>query len=93
MMQTDDGCRLEKFTLARTMGKAIDQIIQDMRQRGVDASYKIGISHAYAKEQADDILTKIKTAFPDTAIELFELTPAFITQGGPQCIAIQAIQC
>lgn len=93
MMQTEDGCRLEKFTLARTMGKAIDTILEEMRKRGVDASYSIGVSHAYAKEQAEGIVNKIKAVFPDTKIELFELTPAFITQGGPQCIAIQAIQC
>ncbi len=93
MMQTEDGCRLEKFTLARTMGKAVDMILEDMRRRGIDSSYSIGVSHAYAKEQAEDIAAKIKNDFPDIRIELFELTPAFITQGGPQCIAIQAIQC
>ena len=30
-------------------------------------------------------------AFPSCENGLFELGPAFITQGGPDCIAIQAI--
>ena len=30
--------------------------------------------------------------FPAAKIEVYLLTPAFITQGGPECVAIQAIR-
>lgn len=93
MTQTEDGCRIEKFTVGRTMSKAVDEIIAEMKKRGVDKDYKIGISHADALDQAQKIMDRIKATFPESVIELFELTPAFITQGGPQCIAIQAIKC
>ncbi len=93
MMQTADGTRLEKFTLARTMGKAIDNIIEELKKRGVDHTYSLGIAHAFALEQAEAIKLKIQAAFPAMKIDLFELTPAFITQGGPQCIAVQVIKC
>lgn len=37
-------------------------------------------------------MAQIQEAFMNTVIELYELSPAFITQGGPGCIAIQTIR-
>ena len=34
----------------------------------------------------------METAFPEAAIECYTLTPAFITQGGPNCVAIQVVK-
>ena len=34
----------------------------------------------------------MKEEFPNTEIEIYPLTPAFIAQGGPGCIAIQVIK-
>ena len=30
--------------------------------------------------------------YPNATIEIFDLSPVFITQGGPKCCAIQAIK-
>ena len=30
--------------------------------------------------------------FPDAKLVVMPLSPAFITQGGPKCLAVQAIQ-
>ena len=93
MTTTPDGCRLEKFTVGRTLGKAVDAVFAEMKSRGVNEDYIISISHAFVLDEAKEIVEKAKLAFPNTRIELYELSCAFITQGGPQCIAIQAIKC
>ncbi|MBR3794912.1 MAG: hypothetical protein IKK34_02620 [Clostridia bacterium] len=40
-------------------------------------------------EQAKAILLE---KFPTAVYEIYPLTPAFITQGGPGCIAVQAVK-
>lgn len=92
MTQTKDGKRLEKFTIKRTLKKAAEVIIDDLKTKGVNAEYIISVSHAGIKEKAEEVIEQIKASLPDCKIELWNLSPAFITQGGPDCIAIQAIK-
>ena len=63
-----------------------------MQASGVDDSYVVIISHAGVETQANDAKAKIRQVYPNIDIEIFELTPAFITQGGPACVAIQWIK-
>lgn len=91
MFQTEDGTRLEKLTITRAFGKSIDAILHDLEKRGIDETSFIGISHADNVEQAHIALSKIVDRFPQCKNGIFDLGPAFITQGGPSCIAIQVI--
>lgn len=34
----------------------------------------------------------MEAAFPEAVIECYTLTPAFITQGGPACVAVQVVK-
>ena len=38
--------------------------------------------------EAKEMLVK---EFPDCRVEIVDLTPAFTTQGGPRCVAIQSM--
>lgn len=91
MKQTEDGRRLEKFTIARTFSGGVNAVIKEFMSQDHPEKYRLYISHANVLEQAQ----KIKEAFlkqcPNLKIELLNLSPAFITQGGPGCIAIQWI--
>lgn len=91
MMQTDDGTRLERLTVARSFKKAIAAIVADLGKRGMGETYYIGVSHADNAGQAEEARRLLSEAFPACRTGLFELGPAFITQGGPACIAIQVI--
>lgn len=91
MMQTPDGTRLERLTVARNFKKAIDAVAGDLRKRGMTDSFYIGISHADNKVQAHIVQHMLSEAFPGCSTGVFDLGPAFITQGGPGCIAIQVI--
>lgn len=44
--------------------------------------------HRYMVEKAQ----KMKEAFKDVEIRMLDLGAAFVTQGGPQCVAIQYIE-
>ncbi|MGN1344907.1 MAG: DegV family protein [Traorella sp.] len=92
MVQTQDGKRLEAFGMKRTMKKAVEEIIKTFKEMGVDGSYIISVSHAGVFEKANQVMNQIKEQFRETEIELLDLSCAFITQGGPGCIAIQTIK-
>ena len=63
-----------------------------MQQKGVNANYKIYVSHADTLEDAKKAIEQIKEHFADVEIELLDLGAAFVTQGGPKCVAIQYIE-
>lgn len=92
MTKTKDGKRLEKFTMKKTFKSAIKEIIKAFQEMGVDENYIIYISHAGVLEQAQGVIEQMKATFDNVKIELFDLSPAFITQGGPGCIAVQTIR-
>lgn len=91
MTQTKDGRRLEKFSLCRSFASAMEIISKNFLESKVGPEYLITVSHAGAPSLARQAIEKLRSVFPDTQIELYNLSPAFITQGGPQCIAIQYI--
>lgn len=91
MKQTDDGTRLEKMKVARSFAKAMNAIADDLEARGVGVGYYLGVSHADNPTQAAEALRMLAERFPACRHGIFELGPAFITQGGPGCLAIQAI--
>lgn len=92
MMQNSDGTRLEKFTVKKTFKGAIKEVVNHYINEGIDESYKFFVSHAFDLERANEIISIVKDSFPNNEIELLELSPAFITQGGPGCTALQAIK-
>ena len=91
MGKTADGKRLEKFAIKKTIKAAVKEILKALQEHGVDKDYRIYVSHGGVLEQAQGIVKQLQEAFENVKIELHELSPAFITQGGPGCIAIQTI--
>lgn len=91
MTQTEDGKRLERFSLSRKLSKALAAIIEEMRSHGVTEGWAIGITHSDNMKRAEECLKTLKEAFPKVEFILQELGPVFSTQGGPGCVAIQTI--
>lgn len=44
------------------------------------------------KEKAEKAKVALAEKFPNALIEILELSPAFITQGGPGCVAVQVVK-
>ena len=92
MTMTKDHKRLEKFAMKKTLKSAIKEVIKAFEELGVNEDYKIYVTHAGVLEQAKSVVAQVQAAFENVVIELYDLSPAFITQGGPGCIAIQTIK-
>ena len=92
MTQTPDGKRLDKFTIKRTMNSAIKAVVEHMKEKGVSKDHLIYISHADALKDALNAKKMIEEAIEGAVIKILELSPVFVTQGGPQCVAIQYIE-
>ncbi len=92
MTQTEDGCRLDKYAIKRNMKQAVGAVIERLKKKGVNAKYLIYVSHADALEDAKKAIEQIKEHFAEVEIQMLELGAAFVTQGGPKCIAIQYIR-
>lgn len=92
MTQTPDGRRLETFGIKKTFKGAIKEIIKHLKSVGVDGNYDFSVSHAGELEQAKLVEKMIKEAFENVKVTIYDLSPAYITQGGPLCVALQAIK-
>ena len=91
MTQTEDGTRLTAASVRRGFKHAVKYVVDALVKQGVGAGWKIYISHAAAPEKADQALEMLKAVMPEAEYEIVPLSPAFITQGGPKCMAIQYV--
>ena len=92
MTMSDDKKSLVKFTTKRTYKKAVQKIIEQMTEDGINSEHKLYIYHACNENGAEEIKKIILSAIPDADIEVGLLGPVFTTQGGPGCISIQHIK-
>lgn len=92
MRLTEDGTRLDKFFVKRTMSAAVSGIMDHMKKKGIDGRYILYIVHAAAPKEAGAIREMIEAAFNGIEIQMMDLSPVFVAQGGPGCVAIQYIE-
>lgn len=92
MTTTKDAKRLEKYAMKKTFKSAVKEIMKAFQELGVNEDFKIYVTHAGVLKQAQDVVKQLQTVFENTVIEMYDLSPVFIAQGGPGCIAVQAIR-
>ena len=67
-------------------------IVSQLEKAGIGEGWQVQISHAGAIEKAEQTLEALKAAMPGVEYCIYPLSPAFITQGGPGCVAVQYIK-
>lgn len=92
MTLTEDCKRLDKFAVKRTMKSAVDTVINHLKTRNLDSRHILYISHADALEDAKKIMAQLKETFTELEVKIMDLSPVFVAQGGPKCVAIQYIE-
>ena len=92
MTQTDDGTRLTVASIKRGFKSAVKYCVDYLQKQNVGKGFKVYISHAAAPEKADQALEMLQAVMPEAEYGLVPLSPAFITQGGPKCMAIQYVE-
>ncbi len=91
LTQTEDGTRLTIAGIRRGFQHALKYIEKSLQSNGVGAGWRVYITHADAREKAEQAREFLASHLPDAVFEILPLSPVFITQGGPDCVAIQAI--
>lgn len=89
MTQTDNGERLTVAGIRRGFPHAVKYITEQLVKAGVGKGWQVQISHAGAMDKAELALKVLKEAMPEAEYRVYPLSPAFITQGGPGCVAVQ----
>ena len=92
MTQTEDGTRLTVAGIRRGYKHAVKYVVDALSKQGIGAGWKVYISHAAAPDKAELALQMLTAAMPGAEYEIVPLSPAFITQGGPKCVAIQYVK-
>ena len=92
MTQTEDGTRLTVASIKRGFKGAVKYVVDALHKHGIGSGWKVYISHAAAPERAEMALEQLKALMPGAEYEIVPLSPAFITQGGPKCMAIQYVE-
>ncbi|MBR4989998.1 MAG: DegV family protein [Oscillospiraceae bacterium] len=91
MTQTETGERLTPASIRRGFGHAVKYIAGELQKAGVGKGWRVYISHADALDKAEQAVRELKAVMPEAVYEIYPLSPAFITQGGPGCMAVQYI--
>lgn len=92
MKLTPDGKKLDKFSVKRTMSSAVKSIMDYLKDKNLGARHIVYVSHANARKDAEQIKGILQGMCKDLEVKIYELSPVFVAQGGPQCIAIQYIE-
>lgn len=80
---------IDPFDKVRTMSKAIDTVIDTMKQEGVGKGYIIILANVVAHDLAESTLIKLKEAFPDAIFINEKLVPTVSVHVGIGSIALQ----
>ena len=92
LTQSEDGRQLVMSALKRSFKQAVEHVSGVLGEMGVGEKWRIYVTHADAIDKAEEAKRRLEQLFPAAVFEVHMLTPAFITQGGPGCVAIQAIR-
>ena len=92
MTQTENGERLTAAGIRRGFPHAVKYIVKELEKAGVGKGWRVYISHADVIDKAQMTMDALKAVMPEAYYEILPLSPAFITQGGPGCVAVQYVQ-
>jgi len=91
LTQTEDSLQLKIASVRRSYTQAVKYVAKALEEKGVGAGWRIYVSHAAVPDKAKQAKKVMEAALPAACCEILPLSPAFITQGGPGCVAIQVI--
>ena len=92
MTLNEDCTRLVVATVRRGFAGAFKFVTKTVDKWGVGEGWRVYVTHADALERAERAVKILKESIPNAIYEILPLSPAFITQGGPGCVAIQVIK-
>jgi len=70
----------------------VKYICEQLKKAGIGEGWQVQISHAGAQDKAEMTRDVLQQAMPGAEYKIYPLSPAFITQGGPGCVAVQYVK-
>ena len=94
MTLTEDCRRLTASAVKRSFKQAIAHVADELTKQGIGEGegWRLYITHGEDPKKAEEAKAVLTARFPKAEYEVYTLTPAFITQGGPSCVAVQSIK-
>ncbi|MBQ2697777.1 MAG: DegV family protein [Clostridia bacterium] len=93
LTQTEDSLQLTIAGVRRSFTQAVKFVGNAFVNYKAGKGWRVYVSHAGVPEMAEQALRMMKEALPTADhFEILPLSPAFITQGGPGCVAIQVVR-
>lgn len=83
---------IEPFGKVRTMSKAVDTVIADMRKKGVGKGYFITVTDVNNPAELEVTMSKLKSEFPDAEFSKTQLISTVGVHVGVGAIALQYIK-
>ena len=91
LTQTENGEHLTIAGVRRSFRHAVRFVAQKLEKIGTGGGWCVYVTHGAAPQLAKEAHELLCAAFPSAHFEILPLSPAFITQGGPECVAIQIV--
>ena len=92
LTQTENGEHLTIAGVRRSFRHAVRFVAKQLEPIGTGDGWHVYITHGATPQLAHEAHELLCAAFPAAHFELLPLSPAFITQGGPACVAIQIVR-
>lgn len=94
VLKIDASCdgKIDVFDKIRTFNKAVERVVKELKDRGVDDSYNIWVAHSNGMEHALLTKEKLQEAFPNHHIEIVPPVSVISVHTGIDCIGIQAFK-
>ena len=92
MTQTADGRQLTAASVRRGYANAVKYVGNALKERGVGPGWRVYVTHADAPDKAEQAVRLLREVLPGADFVILPLSPVFIAQGGPDCVAIQVIR-
>lgn len=86
----EDRSRFVALGVMPSLKPAVEKVIEEFKNSGVDDRFFITIAQSYCMEDAEMAKAMLDEAFPDCSKKIFTLTPVFTVQSGTRCVSIQA---
>ncbi len=85
----ETGGRVDVFDKVRTMSRAQDRIIDQLKQTGVQGKADISVAHVDSVEAAEKFAHKIKDQFPEATVRVIDLVSAVGIHTGLNALCVQ----
>ena len=94
ILKIDKTClgKIDIFDKIRTYNRAVDRMVKELVERGVDDSYAIYVANSDDLEQAIHVKEQLQLQFPNHDIQICDLVSVISVHTGCGCIGIQAFK-